>query len=76
MFALIGVIFSTSLGLHDERAGGTLTRLLVAPAGVTRILLGKLAARFCIGWPSCFLLLWCHLIFGVPLGNAPARWPC
>ena len=73
MFALIGVIFSTSLGLHDERAGGTLTRLLVAPAGVTRILLGKLAARFCVGVAQLgFLLLWCHLIFGVPLGNAPS----
>lgn len=73
MFTLIAVIFSTSLDLHDERARGTLARLLVAPAGVTRILLGKLSARFLVGVCQLgFLLLWCHLLFGVPLGNAPA----
>ncbi|MGH7786777.1 MAG: ABC transporter permease [Candidatus Binatia bacterium] len=73
MFALIGVIFSTSLGLHDEREGGTLPRLLIAPAGMTRILLGKLAARFVIGVGQlAFLLVWSHVIFGVPLGNSPA----
>jgi ABC-2 type transport system permease protein len=72
MFALIGVIFSTSLGLHDERDGGTLPRLLVAPAGITRILLGKLGARLLVGVIQLgFLLVWCHLVFGVPLGNAP-----
>ena len=73
MFALVGVIFSTSLGIHDERDGGTLTRLVVAPAGPTRILLGKLGARLVIGVIQLgFLLVWCHLVFGVPLGNAPA----
>ncbi|MEO8605287.1 MAG: ABC transporter permease [bacterium] len=72
MFALIGVIFSTSLGIHDERDGGTLPRLLMAPVGMTRILLGKLSARFVIGVIQLgFLLVWSHLVFGVPLGNAP-----
>ncbi len=72
MFALVGVIFSTSLSLHDERAGGTLARLLVAPTGMTRILLGKLASRFLVGVIQlAFLLVWSHLVFGVPLGNAP-----
>jgi len=72
MFALIAVIFSTSLGLHDERAGGTLARLLIAPIGITPVLLGKLSARFLVGVSQlAFLLVWSHLVFQVPLGNAP-----
>ncbi len=49
MFVLLAVVFGTSMSMHDERDWGTLARLLVAPGGFTRILLGKLAARFVVG---------------------------
>jgi ABC-type multidrug transport system permease subunit len=72
MFVLLAVVFGTSLSMHDEREWGTLARLLVAPGGFTRILLGKLAARFVIGVVQMLaLLVWGHWMFGVSLGSSP-----
>jgi ABC-2 type transport system permease protein len=72
MFVLLAVIFGTSMSMHDERDWGTLARLLVAPGGFTRILLGKLAARFVVGVVQMLVLLaWGHWMFGVSLGSSP-----
>jgi linearmycin/streptolysin S transport system permease protein len=73
MFVLLAVVFATSMGMHDERDWGTLARLLVAPGGFTRILLGKLAARFVVGVLQLLVLLaWGHVVYGVSLGGSPA----
>jgi len=72
MFVLLAVVFGTSMSMHDERDWGTLARLLVAPGGFTRILLGKLAARFAVGVMQMLVLLaWGHFVFGVSLGSSP-----
>jgi ABC-2 type transport system permease protein len=72
MFVLLAVVFGTAMGMHDERDWGTLSRLLVAPGGFTRILLGKLAARFVVGVVQMLVLLgWGHWMFGVSLGSSP-----
>jgi ABC-2 type transport system permease protein len=72
MFVLLAVVFGTSMSMHDERDWGTLARLLVAPGGFTRILLGKLAARFVVGVAQMLILLaWGHWLFGVSLGSSP-----
>jgi len=72
MFVLLAVVFGTSMSMHDERDWGTLARLLVAPGGFTRILLGKLAARFVVGVLQMLILLaWGHYVFGVSLGSSP-----
>ena len=72
MFVLLAVVFGTSMSMHDERDWGTLSRLLVAPGGFTRILLGKLAARFVVGVVQMLVLLgWGHFVFGVSLGSSP-----
>jgi ABC-2 type transport system permease protein len=72
MFVLLAVVFGTSMSMHDERDWGTLARLLVAPGGFTRILLGKLAARFVVGVMQMLVLLaWGHFVFGVSLGSSP-----
>ena len=72
MFLLVAVVFSTALGLHDERDWGTLPRLLVAPARFTSLLLGKLGARVVLGIVQlAILLVWSHLVFGVSLGHSP-----
>src|SRR5262245_21552820 len=73
MFVLLAVVFGTSMSMHDERDHGTLARLLVAPGGFTRILLGKLAARFVVGVGQMLVLLgWGHWMFRVSLGPSPA----
>ncbi|HJQ83050.1 MAG TPA: ABC transporter permease [Candidatus Binatia bacterium] len=72
MFVLLAVVFGTALTMHDERDWGTLARLLVAPGGFTPILLGKLAARFVVGFGQMALLLaWGHWMFAVSLGSSP-----
>lgn len=72
MFVLIAVIFGTSMGLHDERDWRTLPRLLVAPASLNALLIGKLAARFVVGVIQLvLLLLWARFAFGVSLGSSP-----
>jgi ABC-type multidrug transport system permease subunit len=71
MFVLLAVVFSTAMGLHDERDWGTLPRLLVAPAGFTWMLLGKLGARFVMGVVQMLVLfLWGHFVFSVSLGTS------
>jgi ABC-2 type transport system permease protein len=73
MFVLLAVIFGTSMGLHDERDWGTLPKLLVAPAGFTWMLLGKLGARFVLGIVQMLVLFaWGHWMFGVSLGSSYA----
>jgi ABC-2 type transport system permease protein len=73
MFVLMAVIFGTSAGLHDERDWGTLPRLLVAPAGFTWMLIGKLGARYVLGVVQlAVLLLWGHYVFGISLGSSYA----
>lgn len=72
MFVLLAVIFGTSAGLHDEKDWGTLPRLLVAPAGFTWMLLGKLGARYVLGVAQMvILLLWGRFMFGISLGSSP-----
>lgn len=73
MFVLLAVVFGTSMGMHDEREWGTLARLLVAPSGFTRLLLGKLAARFVFGFAQMIVLLaWGHWRYGISLGSSPS----
>ncbi|HXJ33426.1 MAG TPA: ABC transporter permease [Candidatus Eisenbacteria bacterium] len=73
MFVLLAVVFGTSMSMHDERDWGTLVRLLVAPSGFTRLLLGKLGARFVVGFVQMLLLLaWGHWVYGVSLGSSPS----
>jgi ABC-type multidrug transport system permease subunit len=72
MFVLLAVVFGTAVTMHDERDWGTLARLLVAPGGFTRILVGKVAARFTVGFAQMLILLgWGHWFFGVSLGSSP-----
>src|SRR5262249_26092032 len=72
MFVLLAVVFGTSMSMHEERDWGTLARLLVAQGGFTRILLGKLSARFVVGVVQMIVLLgWAHFVFGVSLGTSP-----
>jgi len=72
MFVLLAVVFGTSMSMHDERDWGTLPRLLVAPGGFTRILLGKLTARFVVGVVQMVVLLvWAHWVYGISLGSSP-----
>jgi ABC-2 type transport system permease protein len=77
MFVLLAVVFGTSLSMHDERDAGALARLLVAPGGFTRILLGKLAARLVVGVVQMLVLLgWGHWMFHVSLGTSPLGLLC
>ena len=72
MFVLLAVIFGTAMSMHDERDWGTLPRLLVAPGGFTRLLLGKFGARFVIGLVQMLcLFLWGHWMFAISLGSSP-----
>ena len=72
MFVLLSVVFGTAVSMHDERDWGTLSRLLVAPGGFTRLLLGKFYARFVIGVVQMLcLFLWGHWMFNVSLGSSP-----
>jgi ABC-2 type transport system permease protein len=72
MFVLMAVVFGTAMSMHDERDWGTLPRLLVAPGGFTRLLLGKFGARFVVGVVQMLaLFLWGHWMFGISLGSSP-----
>jgi len=73
MFVLMAVIFGTSAGVHDEREWGTLERMLVAPGGFTRVLIGKLGARYVLGVVQAVILFaWGHWLFNVSLGSSVA----
>ena len=68
MFVLLAVVLSAAWTMHDERNGGTLTRLLVAPRGFAPLLAGKLGARVVIGFVQTLLLLvWGRVVFGSSL---------
>ena len=73
MFVLLAVVFGTASALHDERDCGTLTRLLVAPAGFAALLSGKLGARVVVGFAQTLVLLLAgRLVFRLSLGSSPA----
>ena len=71
MFVLLAVVFGTSSAMHDERDWGTLTRLLAAPAGFARLMVGKFGLRFVVGFVQALaLLVWGRVVFGVSLGTS------
>jgi ABC-2 type transport system permease protein len=72
-FLLIGMLLGISLGLIDERDWGTLARLRVSGAPLSGTLIGKLLARFVVGFLQMIVLLAIgYALFGVSLGRAPA----
>src|SRR6185369_11522072 len=72
MFVMMGVLFGVAFGLHDERAWGAITRLLIAPIPRASLLGGKLLARFVVGLGQLALLFgYGHLVFGLSLGHSP-----
>lgn len=73
MFTLLAVVFGTATSLRSENDWGTTARLLIAPVGFGRVLLGKIAARLVVGTLQMIvLLLWGHLVFGISLGSSRA----
>jgi ABC-2 type transport system permease protein len=72
MFVMMGVLFGIAFGLHDERAWGSITRLLIALIPRASLLGGKLLARFVVGLVQLLLLFaYGHLAFGLSLGHSP-----
>ncbi|HTT75490.1 MAG TPA: ABC transporter permease [Candidatus Binataceae bacterium] len=72
-FLLIDLLWGVSVGLIDEREWGTLRRLRASGAPVPAMMIGKLAARFLVGFVQMILLFsvgW--LVFGIGLGRDPA----
>lgn len=69
-WGLIGCISAFAISIVQERTGGTLQRLRIAPLSRVQILAGKALACFlsCIS-VMLFLLLTGRLIFGVRLGR-------
>lgn len=68
-FFLVGVLVDSIL---EERTRGTLRRLLVSPTPRAAVLIGKTLPIFLLGVSQIgLILLLCHWIFGVSLGNAP-----
>jgi ABC-type multidrug transport system permease subunit len=73
MFVLLAAVFGTAAAMQDEIAGGTWTRLLVAPVPLSGLLVGKLGGRFLIGFGQAIVLLWWgRLLFGISLGSSTA----
>jgi ABC-2 type transport system permease protein len=72
MFVLLAAVFGTASAMHDERTWGTLTRLLLAPAGLTALLAGKLGVRCVLAFLQTIVLLgWGRLALEVSLGSSP-----
>jgi ABC-2 type transport system permease protein len=72
MFVLLTLVFSVPLDVREEEVWGTSKRLAAAPAPTAAILAAKLLARIIIGTGQLLvLLLFGHLVFGLPLGNSP-----
>jgi ABC-type multidrug transport system permease subunit len=70
-FLLIDMLWGLSIGLIDERDWGTLERLRVSGAPIPGMLVGKLMARFLIGFVQMVVLFavgW--LLFGISLGRS------
>ena len=73
MFILLAVVVTTATGLHRENERGTLGRLLIAPAGFTRIILAKIGVHWLLGTAEILiLLLWGHYVFDISLGPSTA----
>ena len=71
MFTLLAVVFGTATSLRSENDWGTTARLLIAPVGFGRVLIGKAAARLLTGAVQLIvLLLWGHFAFGISLGSS------
>lgn len=71
-FLLIDLLWGVSVGLIDEREWGTLRRLRASGAPVPAMMVGKLTARFLVGFVQMILLFsvgW--LVFGIGLGRNP-----
>jgi len=72
MFVLLAVVFGTSSALHDERGWRTLPRLLAAPVGIGRVMVGSVGMRVVVGIVQGMVLLaWGRLVLGVSLGTSP-----
>lgn len=73
MFTLLGVVYATAWALRLDASPGRLMRLMVAPLGLSRVLLAKVASRVVIGSVQMLVLLgWGWLCFDVSLGSSPA----
>jgi ABC-2 type transport system permease protein len=71
MFVLLDLIFSVAFGLRDEEVWGTSRRLAMAPVSHRAVIGGKLLARVIVGTIQLLsLLLFGHLMYGVPLGES------
>jgi ABC-type multidrug transport system permease subunit len=71
-FLLLGMLFSVSLGVLDERDWGTFDRIRSLPVPTRNVLIGKLASRFAVGLAQMLVLFALgYAVFGVSLGPEP-----
>jgi ABC-type multidrug transport system permease subunit len=71
-FLLLGMLFSVSLGLLDERDWGTFDRVRSLPVPARDILIGKLASRFAVGVVQMLVLFTVgYALFRISLGPQP-----
>ena len=71
-FLLLGMLFSVSLGLLDERDWGTFDRVRSLPVPARNILIGKLASRFAVGFAQMLVLFAVgYALFRISLGPQP-----
>jgi ABC-type multidrug transport system permease subunit len=71
-FLLLGMLLGVSLGLLDERDWGTFERVRSLPVPARNILIGKLAARFAVGFVQMLVLFAVgYVLFGISLGPQP-----
>ena len=72
-FLLIGMLMGVSLALINEHDWGTLKRLRSASAPLWTTLIGKLLARFVVGFIQMVVLFAAgYALFGISLGRTPA----
>ena len=72
-FLLIGMLMGVSLALINEHDWGTLKRLRSASAPLWTTLIGKLLARFVVGFVQMAVLFAAgYALFGISLGRTPA----
>ncbi len=71
-FLLIGMLIGLALALIDEHDWGTLTRLRASAAPLNATLIGKVIARFVIGFAQLVILFAIGTVaFGMSLGPHP-----
>jgi len=71
-FLLIGMLMGVSLALINEHDWGTLKRLRSASAPLWTTLIGKLLARFVVGFVQMAVLFAAgYALFGISLGRTP-----